>query len=133
MVLEPDLVELSSLSPADGDVLLPCRGAAITVGDAATWYLDQRPPRRNWTLLGCARSREIHRWFYGDDAPGPDTCPRRMEHDGAELVLTKCCLLEDSIEILPHGVVVPWGASLDQIRAALRALATLRDPSWQPV
>jgi hypothetical protein len=137
MVLQPELIELSSLSPAGGDILLPCRGTAITLGDTPTWYLDQRPPRHDWTLLGCARSREIHRWFYGDDAPGPDTCPRRMDvgpdGDRDELVLTKCCLLEDSIEVLPRGVVVPWGASLEQIRAALRALATLRDPSWQPV
>jgi hypothetical protein len=133
IVLEPELVELSSLSPEAGDVLLPCRGSAITIGDAATWYLDQRPPRQDWTLVGCARSREIHRWFYGDDAPGPDTCPRKMD-DGADgLVLTKCCLLEDSIDVLPRGVVVPWGASLVQIGAALRALATLCDPSWQPV
>lgn len=132
IVLEPDLVELDSLSNGAAHVLLPCRGAAIAVDGAVTSYLDQRPTRQDWTLLGCARSREIHRWFYGDDAPGTDTCPRRLPDHRGGLVLTKCCLLEDAIETDVDRVVVPWGASLTQIAHALRALARMADPSWQP-
>jgi hypothetical protein len=132
MLLEPEIVELSSVWQGGGDVLLPCRGAAVAVAGATTWDLDQRPPRQPWTLLGCARSHEIHRWFYGNDAPGPDTCPRRMPDAGDGLLLTKCCLLEDTIEAGEHRAVVPWGASLRQIEDALRALAAVADPSWQP-
>jgi hypothetical protein len=55
-----------------------------------------------------------------------------MHDPGGELVLTKCCLLEDDIEVDAHRVVVPWGASLVQIAAALRSLAEMGDPSWQP-
>jgi hypothetical protein len=132
MLLEPELVELSTLWQGDGDVLLPCRGAAVSLPGSSSWYLDQRPPRQPWTLLGCSRSREIHRWFYGDDAPGPDTCPRRMRNHGDGLLLTKCCLLEDTIDAEADRAVVPWGASLRQIEDALRALARVADPSWQP-
>ena len=55
-------------------------------------------------------------------------------------MLTKCCLLEDRIELeaaegAPHGghrVVVPWGASLDQVRTALRTIAEAAAPAWAP-
>jgi hypothetical protein len=132
MLLEPELVELSTLSHGAEHVLLPCRGAAISIEGAVASYLDERPPREDWALLGCARSREIHRWFYGDDAPGTDTCPRRLRGRDDGLLLTKCCLLEDAIETASSSVVVPWGASLAQVADALRALARMADPAWQP-
>jgi hypothetical protein len=149
MVLEPELVDLGALAPSGVDVLLPCRGSGVAVDGATTWYLDQRPGRRPWVLVGCQRSREIHRWFYGADAPNVDVCPRAMatasddddhENDHGDLVLTKCCLLEDRIDVerpqaRRHGgprVVVPWGASLDQVRTALRTLAEAAAPAWAP-
>lgn len=136
MVLVGDLVELDELRPPGGDVLLPCRGSGIDVVGARTWYLDQRPPHQPWTLLGCARSRDIHRWFYGADAPSVDTCPRASSASVPGAVLTKCCLFEDRVELDagPGGprAVVPWGASLDQVRDALRALAEAIVPAWAP-
>ncbi len=139
MVLLPELVDLEALAPPGVDVLLPCRGSGVAVDGAATWYLDQRPDRQPWFLVGCHRSREIHRWFYGEDAPGVDMCPRQLASSvGAGAVLTKCCLLEDRIELdTPRGdgglrVVVPWGASLDQVRSALQTLAETAAPAWAP-
>jgi hypothetical protein len=147
MVLEPELVDLATLAPAGTDVLLPCRGSGAAVDGATTWYLDQRPDHHPWVLVGCARSREIHRWFYGADAPNVDVCPRALaaaraddRRDADGLVLTKCCLLEDRIELEPpdagrqrrHRVVVPWGASLDQVRTALATLAEATAPAWAP-
>ena len=35
-------------------------------------------------------------------------------------MLTKCCLLEDRVSRDGNLVVVPWGASLAQIREGLR-------------
>jgi hypothetical protein len=146
MVLAPELVDLGALAPAGVDVLLPCRGSGVAVDDATTWYLDQRPDRRPWVLVGCQRSREIHRWFYGADAPNVDVCPRALaaaradDRDDDRVVLTKCCLLEDRIELeSPEAgqgarprVVVPWGATLDQVRTALRTLAEAAAPAWAP-
>ena len=43
----------------------------------------------------------------------------------ARCVLTKCCLLERGIEVDGATAVVPWGANLDEVRAALRALCGL--------
>lgn len=131
VVLEPELVELESLA-ADGQVvLLPCRGSGIRLGDREAYYLDERPAERDWMLLGCTRSRQLHRWFYGRGAPGPDTCPRALAREPGPL-LTKCCLLEDRIEIDEDVAVVPWGASLEQVRQALVALARRCDLAWAP-
>ena len=131
IVLVPETIDLAAMAPSGGDVLLPCRGAGIEMTTGTTWYLDQRPPDHDWALLGCARSREIHRWFYGRDAPGVDLCPRVLGHRDDALVLTKCCLLEATIDVRDHTAVVPWGASLLQVRSALEALARL-DAAWAP-
>jgi hypothetical protein len=93
------------------------------IDDAAVSYLDEIPPRADWTLVGCARSRAIHDWFYDGQAPVVDICPRNLARPAAAEragpVLTKCCLLEDKILVEDGLVVVPWGASLDQIREGL--------------
>jgi hypothetical protein len=113
--------------------LLPCGGSGVAVADAATAYLDQRPPREPWTLIGCARSRDIHEWFYGDRPPTVEMCPRLRSHDSGTPVLTKCCLLEDRIERDGGRVVVPWGATLGQVGEALREVAVRWEPEWRPV
>lgn len=131
--LVPDVVELDDLARTRGagSILLPCRGGGVSVDGATTHYLDERPERREWTLIGCERSQQIHESFYGERAPQVDICPRkRLEAAGA--VLTKCCLLETRIEADGGGVVVPWGASLGQISEALRTLADLWEPAWVP-
>jgi hypothetical protein len=88
-------------------------------------YLDEIPPREPWTLVGCARSRAIHDWFYGDDVPQVDMCPRNLA-DHAGPLLTKCCLLEDRVASDGDTVVVPWGASLTQIKEGLRLAVAAR-------
>jgi len=97
-------------------------------------YLDERPPRQAWTLVGCARSREIHRAFYGDEPPTVDMCPRELARalGPAGPTLTKCCLLEEEIEREGDTVVVPWGSSLAQVRAGLGQLCSIAEPTWAP-
>jgi hypothetical protein len=126
--LVPSLVDLDTLAatrPA-GHYLFPCRAghADGPRGETPVSYLDQVPEREPWTLVGCARSRAIHDWFYADDVPMVDMCPRNLaERDPSPRtgpVLTKCCLLEDRVSRDGDLVVVPWGASLAQIREGLR-------------
>ena len=134
--LIPDLVDLAALAgtrPAE-HYLFPCRagqGSGTAAQDAAgpadgvpVSYLDEIPERASWTLVGCARSRSIHDWFYGGDVPTVDMCPRnlaaRAGPPGPVPVITKCCLLEDRVSSADGLVVVPWGASLAQIRDGLR-------------
>ena len=131
--LVPQLVDLRELGARNGDGrgrLLPCRGSGVTLDGTEVAYLDQHPEHRDWLLLGCARSREIHRWFYGEDADAVDICPRRI--DAPSPVLTKCCLLEEHLEVTPGRVTVPWGASLDLVRFGLREVARIAEPAWAP-
>jgi hypothetical protein len=136
--LVPELVDLSDLAAThrSENYLLPCRGSGVAVAGAGTVYLDERPERQPWTLLGCTRSRQIHRWFYGDDPPAVDVCPLRTAvlHDGTDsALLTKCCMREEDIEQGDGWVSVPWGSSLDQVRQALAVLARQREPAWERV
>lgn len=116
-----DLREIAASQPSE-HYLFPCRAGAASA-DATVSYLDEIPPRANWTLVGCARSRSIHDWFYPDPAPTVDMCPRNLASEivarGQLPVLTKCCLLEDQISVDGGLVVVPWGASLSQVRVGL--------------
>ena len=132
--LVPDLVDLRELArrrPASR-YLFPCRAGQGSQDLAAgVSYLDEIPGREPWTLVGCARSRAIHDWFYGDEVPQVDMCPRNLAADRASAngwgpLLTKCCLLEDRVASDGDTVVVPWGASLAQIKEGLRLAVASR-------
>jgi hypothetical protein len=134
--LEPVLIDLTELAAERRAprYLLPCRGSGITLEGAEVRFLDERPERQDWVLLGCDRSRELHRWFYREEPDAVDLCPRRAAGrlGGATVVLTKCCLLEERLEDEPGAVTVPWGASLDQVREGLGRVAATAEPAWSP-
>jgi hypothetical protein len=124
-----DLDELAATRPAP-HYLFPCRAGqpAQERAPVEVSYLDEIPERAPWTLVGCARSRSIHDWFYGGDVPMVDMCPRKLAESDAPPtampVITKCCLLEDRVSSEAGLVVVPWGASMAQIREGLRLALT---------
>lgn len=127
----PHVVALPDLLPAQpaAHYLLPCRGGTMQVPGAEVSYLDEVPPRQDWILLGCARSRAIHDALYAGTVPQVDTCPRNLAGgvhlEPGEVLLTKCCLLEEHVEVDGQTVVVPWGASYGQLREALAAAVGL--------
>ncbi len=119
-----DLRELAAQHPSD-HYLFPCRCAGLELG-APVDFLDAGPPvAADWTLLGCERSRQIHEALYGHDPHARvDFCPLLVEGEpGPELTLLKCCLRERGIERTGARMTVPWGASLEEVRAALKELA----------
>ena len=132
--LVPDVVDFDQLaqgSPAT-TYLLPCRGGGVSIEGATVRYLDERPAREAWLLLGCERSEQIHESFYGERAQQVDICPRKRPGGGGA-TLAKCCLLETHNEVdADRTVVVPWGASLALIADALATLAREWDPTWAP-
>jgi hypothetical protein len=135
VALVPHVVELADLLPDDpaGTYLLPCRGGGMEVPGTEVAYLDEVPPRADWTLVGCTRSRQIHDFFYADPTRPPvrqiDMCPRTLAAHAAvpdgEVLLTKCCLFEDRNEADGRTVITPWGASFGQLRDALATAARL--------
>jgi hypothetical protein len=133
--LVPEVIDMADLArrrPAP-HYLLPCRASGFHLDGSAVSFLDERPPREDWTLIGCARSRAIHQWFYGDVPDETvETCPRRLFPPDRGPMLTKCCLLENGNCVDQDAVVVPWGASLALVRQALADLSTVGEPSWAP-
>ena len=117
--LHPRVVDLVA-GRGPGRWLFPCRGGGAAPAGSELSYLDERPPRRDWTLVGCARSREIHAWFYGDRPPSIESCPRLLAGAVERPTIVKCCLFEAGVEREGMLVTVPWGATLDEIRAGLR-------------
>ena len=116
-----DVRVLAAATPSE-HYLLPCQGAGLDLPGVVD-YLDQRPPKADWTLVGCERSRQFRRWFYGADADRQvELCPDRLTpvYDGPTLL--RCCLLERGIRVEGKRAVVPWGTNLSEVQAALRAL-----------
>lgn len=103
--------------------LVPCRSGGLDQLPAQVYFLDEHPERHNWTMIGCERSLQFHRHFYGDEPPRVEMCPRRIAGTRAESTLLKCCLLETHIEQDGNTMIVPWGSDLVMVEAALRKLA----------
>jgi hypothetical protein len=119
-----DLRELAQAHPAE-HYLFPCRCAGLDL-DAHVSFLDAGPPEAaDWTLVGCERSRQIHAALYGQEPhERVDFCPLVVEGEpDGRLTLLKCCLRERGIERQGQRLTVPWGASLEEVRQALRQLA----------
>ncbi|HKY77819.1 MAG TPA: hypothetical protein VJS45_16915, partial [Acidimicrobiia bacterium] len=79
--LVPQLLDVRTLAGGgsqDEHYVLPCQGAGVDLPGTVD-YLDQRPARADWTLVGCERSRQLHRWFYGDEPERQvELCPDRL-------------------------------------------------------
>jgi hypothetical protein len=104
--------------------LVPCRSGGLDDLSAPVHYLDERPPeRQDWTLIGCERSLQFHRHYYGDEPPRIEMCPRALAGLRDEPTILKCCLLEFDIEQEGDMIIVPWGADLPMVERALRALS----------
>ena len=125
IALELERIDLNDLAaghraPA---FLVPCRSGGLDRLPAPARFLDERPPREPWTMIGCERSLQFHRHYYGDEPPRIELCPRRLAGADVRPTLLKCCLLEFNIESDGHTAVVPWGADLKMVEEALRTLA----------
>jgi len=121
--------QLMRSAPA-GHCLLPCQGAGQASSGPDLQFLDRGPSYRpGWTLIGCRRSEQIFEQLYGHRPESVSFCP---ELSGAGVPpgtrrVTKCCLAERGIRTQGAVAVVPWGARLDEVRAALAHVATSQE------
>jgi hypothetical protein len=135
VVVVPDIVDSRDLLAARYDeqpaeLLIPCRGSGMDFPGSSVSFLDERPPRREWTLLGCERSNQIHQWFYGSKPDRVDICPRQWLASEGSPTLTRCCLIQEGIEADGPARLVPWGASLAEVRAAIELLVETAEVPW---
>jgi len=123
--LELERIEVRNLAESvhPSTYLVPCRSGGLDDLPAPVYFLDEHPERHDWTMIGCERSLQFHRHFYGDEPPRVEMCPRRIAGQREEPTLLKCCLLETHIEKDDQMMVVPWGSDLAMVEAALRKLS----------
>lgn len=128
--LELERIDLNELAAGHTppSFLVPCRSGGLDRLSAPVHFLDERPARHAWTMIGCERSLQFHRHYYGDEPPRIEMCPRKLAGRRDEPTLLKCCLLEYHIEQDGAMLVVPWGADLKMVEEALRKLATAAAP-----
>jgi hypothetical protein len=122
--LELECIDLNDLitGPRPPAFLVPCRSGGLDRLGAPVYFLDERPERRDWTLIGCERSLQFHRHYYGDEPPRIEMCPRQLAGARGEPTLLKCCLLEFETELDGKVEVTPWGSDLQMVESALRQL-----------
>ena len=127
VILNPHIQSIPELVGYLGDkpILFPC-GISQLKAMAAAFYLDERPNRQDWVLVGCERSRQIHHHIYGDDPPCIELCPKKLFATDGALALMRCCMVERSYKLSGKVATVPWGADLPLIEDAIRALLDLR-------
>jgi hypothetical protein len=122
LALDPiDLRELAAAHPS-AHYLFPCRCSGLEAG-APVDFLDAGPPEAApWTLFGCERSRQIHVALYGAEPRARvDFCPREVGRADRP-TLMKCCRRERGVERAGPAMIVPWGATLEEVRQALHEL-----------
>ncbi len=126
--LELERLDLNELAQSARDVrayLVPCRSGGLDRLPAPVYFLDERPARHEWTMIGCERSLQFHRHYYGDEPPRVELCPRQLAGRRNEPTLLKCCLLEYHVELDGEIAVTPWGSDLKMVEEALRKLVSL--------
>ena len=117
-----EIAELARRRPS-AEYLVPCRSGGLDGLGGRVSFLDERPAqRRDWVLVGCERSLQFHRHYYGDEPPRVEMCPRRIAGSRNEPTLLKCCLLEFDIERDGQVMTVPWGTDLAMVERALHQL-----------
>ena len=129
--LELERFDLNDLAAGHSpkSFLVPCRSGGLEGLQAPVYFLDERPERHDWTMIGCERSLQFHRHYYGDEPPQIELCPRRLAGDRAAPTLLKCCLLEDAPELDGHVAVTPWGSDLAMVETAIRQLVAVAEPA----
>ena len=117
-----EIADLARQHPSS-EYLVPCRSGGLEKLGGHVSFLDERPEqRRDWVLVGCERSLQFHRHYYGDEPPRVEMCPRVIAGARSEPTMVKCCLLEFDIEREGQVMTVPWGTDLAMVERALKQL-----------
>jgi hypothetical protein len=145
ILLELETIDLRALcsSVRAKAYLFPCQSGGLEAVGAPVYFLDDRPAeRQDWTLIGCHRTLEFHRHFYGDEPPMVSMCPRDLAGVRTQPTLLKCCLqtwkeehariASGHLERDGASMVVPWSSDEHLIERALRELATAGAGSGAP-
>ena len=100
--------------------------AGLMSGLVGEYFIDLTElgmPMTVYLVIGEDFSFELLNALVGGEVDMVDMCPRAQARQYTGPVLAKCCLLEDRIAVDGGLVVIPWGATLAQVKEGLeRAL-----------
>jgi hypothetical protein len=103
-------------------VLFPCEASGLT-SSKETYYLDQMPAiDKEVTMVGCDLSERIYRSRYHGQIERIEMCPRELAPKDGRKRLVKCCRVRNGHEIEGDLAIVPWGATVMEVAAAITAL-----------
>ncbi|HUL39110.1 MAG TPA: hypothetical protein VLU38_02365 [Methanomassiliicoccales archaeon] len=118
-------VDLNDMEKGVGTptIIFPCRASGIT-SEKNILYLDETPQiRGEAALIGCDLSRRIFQSIYRKT---PDEfvsmCPRELVPKSETKRIVKCCKVREGFEIEDGMAIVPWGATVQEVAAAINAL-----------
>jgi hypothetical protein len=91
--LELERIDLNDLAAGHSPsaFLVPCRSGGLDGLAAPVYFLDERPDRQDWTMIGCERSLQFHRHYYGDEPRQIELCPRQLAGERNEPTLRAAC------------------------------------------
>lgn len=103
-------------------VLFPCQASGLT-SDRPKYFLDQVPViDKEVTLVGCDLSARIYRSLYHKDIGRIEMCPQALAPKDGRKRLVKCCKVREGYQIKGDLAVVPWGATVQEVADAIKAL-----------
>ena len=111
-----------------GRIMFPCRASGLGK-ESKVHFLDETPALSEeeldrLTLVGCSLSARIFKAVYGREPSMVNMCPQDLlKEKGIEgPVLVKCCKVKEGFESNGMVAIVPWGARVSEVTAALRAV-----------
>ncbi len=117
--IDLNLLQRSVATPA---VIFPCEASGLK-SEKRVYYLDQTPEvGEEATLVGCELSGRIYKSLYKKGIARIEMCPQELApHDGKKRIV-KCCQVKEGFEINGSTAVVPWGATVKEVAAAIAEL-----------
>lgn len=104
-------------------VMFPCRASGLD-SNREVLYLDETPALSGEvSLIGCDLSMRIFQNIYRRMPTAfVSMCPRELAPRKGEKMIVKCCRVREGFEIEDGMAIVPWGATVQEVAAAINAL-----------
>jgi hypothetical protein len=109
-------------------VVFPCRASGLG-SEKRVFFLDETPEMEGEvTLIGCDLSRRIFESIYKRRPAWINMCPQDSAPKDDEYRIVKCCRVREGFELKGRTAVVPWGATVPEVTAAIKALFASSGP-----
>jgi len=117
-----DLNDLERMVSTEA-VMFPCRASGLASTRRIS-YLDETPRLdEEVTLIGCDLSSRIFLSVYRKPPhKAIDMCPQELAPQNDSKRIIKCCKVKEGFVIQGSRAVVPWGATVQEVAAAINAL-----------